>query len=235
MTDQRVNFIYQQLGLLVARMGDTRPIWVDATLGFVMAIIGAFLSAIFALWYQGRNGPRFIISVGTTSDDYRGNSRRHVRFTRITVINSPRHYKLVPRRTAYACHGYVDFLNMEGRQIVPRMPIRWDGAPEPLKRVPSDGGSGILYDPTLLRFGGYIDIAPDRSATSSPALRLEKPNAAFGWTTESYAYEWEHPAYAIPFGQYRIRLTVQTENHSIPKEFLLTNPKEFDGFDLTEM
>jgi len=212
-------------------------IWADIALGLVMAIVSAFLSAVFALWYQGRNGPRFTIAVGITTDDYRGipPRSRHVRFTHITVVNSPRHYKLVPRRTAYACHGWVDFLNMEGRQVVPRMPIRWNGAPEPLKPVLTDGDLALLYDPSLLRSGGYIDIPPDRSATISPALRLEKPNAAFGWTTESYAHGWEHPTYALSFGQYRVRVTVQTEDHSVTEEFLLTNPEDFDGFTLAEM
>lgn len=235
MTDQTVNFICERFTLLIARMGGTRSIWVDIGLGFVMAIVGAFLSAVFALWYQGRNGPRFIIAVGTTTDDHRGVPRRHVRFTHITVRNSPGHYKLVPRRTAYACHGWVDFLDMEEKQVVPRMPIRWDGAPEPLKQVLADDGSRLLYDPSLLRSGGYIDIAPDSDATISPALRLEEPNAAFGWTTESYAHRWEHPTYALPFGQYKIRVIVQTEHHSNTEEFVLSNPKEFEGFALAKM
>ena len=126
-------------------------------------------------------------------------------------------------------------MNMEGRQVVPRMPIRWNGAPEPLKPVLTDGDLALLYDPSLLRSGGYIDIPPDRSATISPALRLEKPNAAFGWTTESYAHGWEHPTYALPFGQYKVRVTVQTKDYSEPKEFLLTNPEDFEGFALVKM
>lgn len=231
MTDQMVNLIYEQLSLLSTATSASRPIWVDIVLGFVMAIV----SAVFALWYQGRNGPRFIITVGITSDDQRGIPPRHVKFAHITVVNSPRHYWLLRRRTAHSCHGWVDFLNVEGRQVVPRMAIRWSGAPQPLKPELTNGGSVLLYDPSLLHSGGYVDIPPDRSATISPALRLEEPNAAFGWTTESYAYDWKHPKYALPFGQYIVRVTVQTEDYSEPKKFLLTNPRDFEGFAFAEM
>ena len=172
MTNQTVNLIYGQLGLLSTTTSGSRPIWVDIALGFAMAVIDAFLSALFALWYQGSNGPRFVITVGPTTDDYRGTPphSRRVRFTHITVVNSPRRFKLAPRRTAYASHGWVDFLDMEGRQVVPRMPIRWNGAPEPLRPVVIADRVSLLYDPSLLRSGGFVDIPPDRSATISPVV-----------------------------------------------------------------
>jgi hypothetical protein len=203
------------------------PVVVD----IVVNVLLAFVGVVVALWYENLGSPRLEISPGLTTDDVNPLSCRRTRFLHLNVRNNPRTARFVPRQTSYATHGTITFVTSEHRAIG-TMPIRWDGAPEPLRTEIVDNQITYLPDHRLIRISRYIDIPPDESESLAIAVRIEGDTSAFGWTCESYFHGWRHPDYELPPGRYVARVKIVSGDRVFQKEFPFVNPGELGGFDL---
>jgi hypothetical protein len=152
----------------------------------------------------------------------------------LIVRNNPRKAFFVPRRTAQGVHGSITFFDDRGQRVSEKdMPIRWDGAPEPLKYDVRNGQVEILPDPKLVRVSRFIDIYPDEKESLSPAVKIEGEDKAYGWTSESYFEEWRHPDFELPEGDYVARVSLKCGDQLVEEDFRFSNPTEFTNFDLS--
>jgi hypothetical protein len=156
----------------------------------------------------------------------------HTIFLHSTVKNEPRRVPFVPRQTAMGVHGSIEFLDNAKNSICGKMPIRWDGTPEPLKYEIVNGEVVTLADLRLLRVSKFIDIYPDEQESLGIAIRLEGEDNAFVWTTDSYFHSWRHPDFTISQGDFYSRVTVKAGSESFIRDVPFINPGEFEDFDL---
>jgi|GEM_PF-6270010 len=192
----------------------------------------AFLGVIAALWYEKLGSPRLTYQKGITTDDIKQNNWR-TRFLHLNVANKPWKLPFVPRQTAVAVHGTITFLDLSRNPITNPMPIRWDGAPEPIKYEIANNQVHSLPDPRLARVSRFIDIYPDEQESLAIAIKILGDNDAFGWTSESYFRNWRHQDFQIGQGDYIAKINLKTGDSVFFAEFKFTNPSTFTEFDLT--
>ncbi len=197
----------------------------------IVNLVLAFVGVVGALWYENLGVPRLIIEKADTTDDIKPNKRR-TRFLRLTVKNNPRKVCFVPRQTASAVHGSITFKNNNGKKITGAMPIRWDGAPEPIRYVVVNGQVQHLPDPRLIRVSKFIDIYPDEMESLALAIKIQGDNVAYGWTSASYFHNWRHIDFELPEGDYIACVSVKCGDDTIVQDIRFSNPKTFTGFDL---
>ncbi|MCX8126790.1 MAG: hypothetical protein N3E40_06625 [Dehalococcoidia bacterium] len=200
---------------------------------FAINLFFAFLGVVVAIWYENLGSPRLLLIPGNTTDDVKPNGWR-VRFLHINVKNSPKKVPLVTRQTAYSVHGTVTFIRKsDGKQVGQTMPIRWDGAPEPIKFEVANGQVLSIPDPRLVRISRYIDIPPDEQEGFAIAVRIYDEKTAFGWTSESYFQNWRHNDYALPIGEYVAKVRLTTGDATFEGEFPFANFDAFEPFALS--
>lgn len=200
---------------------------------FVVNLFFSFLGVALALWYENLGSPRLLLMRGKTTDNVKL-KEKSTRFLHIVVKNSPKKVPLVRRQTAYSVHGTVTFIRKsDGKQVGQTMPIRWDGAPEPIKYEVENGKILSILDPRLVRISGYIDIPPDEQESFAIAVRIHGDKNAFGWTSESYFHDWRHPDYKLPTGEYMAKIKLTTGDATFEGEFPFVNLDAFETFDLS--
>jgi len=218
--------VHQELTVFFQEMVASLPVWGQIGLSLLIMVLGILL----AFAYEARGAPRLKVELGRTSDYVSDIGR--VRFPHIKVINVPRWAPLVTKRTAASAHGWITFRDGKGNKVGGRMPIRWNGAPQPLSPYAENGKVKYMYDERFLRAGRFLDIAPGESETLSPAMRLAGDFVAWGWTSESYKFGWKHKDFRLPPGTYAVRVEVATGDKTFAEEFTLLNPLDFDSFCL---
>lgn len=205
----------------------------DLLIDFCINLFFAFLGVVLAIWYENLGSPCLLLMLGNTTDNDIPNMGR-VRFLRLQVKNNPKRVPLVTRQTAYSVHGTVTFIRKsDGSQIGQVMPIRWDGAPEPIRYEISNGQLLPIPDPTLVRISRYINIPPDEQESFTIAVRIYGEEIAYGWTSESYFHKWRHNDYKLPIGEYVVKIRLTTGDATFREEFSLTNFDKFETFDLS--
>lgn len=137
------------------------------------------------------------------------------RFVRAIVENQrmPRPFRWIPRYTAENCRARVEFLTRDGgplmvagrATVVGPMQGRWASTPE-MPQLPGDHMvTTVLYpDPVTIPAGSeeLLDII----------AQCRGEQVAYGWNNEAYLSNWRTPRYQLPLGDYRVRITVSTEN-----------------------
>jgi len=191
-----------------------------------------FFSIILALWYENLGAPKLRIFIDPTTDSIKENGWR-TRFLHLKVKNEPRKgFLFVTEQTAFSCHGTITFLTADYKQLGNPMPIRWDGNPEPLNPKIVNNEIKYLVDNRLMRLSRYIDIPPFEPESLAIAVRIEGDPNAYGWTGESYKYNWRHPDYKLPAGEYVARISLTTGDRVFKQDFRFKNPEQFESFDL---
>jgi hypothetical protein len=194
----------------------------------------AFISIVLALYYENLGSPRLLFTQEPPSDGPR-ESGLYARFLHIGVKNSPRKAPFVTRQTAYSVHGTISFITQNGEQIGGALPIRWDGAPEPIKYEVSNGNIIQLPETSLIRVSRFMDIPPDEKETFSFAVRILNEKSAYGWNSESYFKEsWHYEEYELPLGTYIAKIQLKTGGMIFEKEFQINNFDAFESFTLVE-
>ena len=192
-----------------------------------------FLGILLAFLYENRGAPYLSITAIETAD-YVAEGGHRVRFPHLKVTNVRRWAPLVTKRTAADAHGWMTFHNEQGQQVGGRVPIRWNGAPQPLSPHVENGKLKSIFDHRFLRAGRYIDIPPGETETLSPAVRLFNERSAWCWTGDSYKHDWRHPKLELLPGRYTVHVHIKTGDRPFDQEFHLLNPEEFEGFRLEE-
>src|SRR6266511_2339698 len=126
---------------------------------FGINLFFAFLGVVLAIWYESLGSPRLVIVPEDTTDEVKSNGW-HTRFLHLGVKNLPTRAPFLTRQTAFSVHGTISFFTLDGIQIGKTMPIRWDGAPEPIKYEVFEGKIITVPDPRLVRISRFMDIPP---------------------------------------------------------------------------
>jgi hypothetical protein len=199
--------------------------------GFVFSLLGV----IAALWYENRGASRlFLIPHITTSNvDEDNPAAIQRRFLHIKIRNQPRRSPFVTRRTAFSCHGTVSFYEFYSDQKVGyEIPIKWDGAPDPVKFEISNEKLIKVIDPPLFRATRFMDIAPDEEESLAFAIRLNGDEYAYGWSVDSYLNGWRLPTCELPPGKYRARVKVISGDGVFEADVFFRNTYYIGRFDL---
>jgi hypothetical protein len=218
---------------------------VGMTCAEIIFQLGLMIAGIvIALWYGDLGHPRLKFEVVPTHVNcYLQMGRDPVRFPHIRITNKAwRRVFLVNAQTAYDCNGTIEFFNEKHQPIHSnKMPISWSGQPEPVKWElhPLTGVPIQLPEPGLMRNRRFMDIPPGYHEEIDVAVRITENRAAeqdaYGWTLSSYEHNWRDPSYKIPQGNFILRVEIVTGSQLFAKEFMLSNPEDFDKFDLHKM
>ena len=140
---------------------------------------------------------------------------------------------MVPKKTAFACHGNITFLTDDRVETGKNIQFKWDGTPEPIKPEILNGKIVYLPDNRLIRFTRYIDIPPGEEESLAIAFRIEGDSEAYSWSYLNYQHpDWRHPGSILPLGNYIARITISSGDTIEKKDFPFVNPKNFVEFDL---
>jgi hypothetical protein len=153
-------------------------------------------------------------------------------FAAVWVRNKPMRAPLrwfLAREAAQACRGTLDFYTWgTDARVIPSVPGRWSGNPEPLRsvRVDADPANALAYaaagqeppvqvlvqyDPALDSREHDVRASHAGEQIAVAVLRADGSGDAYAWSTESYAYPlWENPRWRLPHGTYRIVVTVES-------------------------
>ena len=71
--------------------------------------------------------------------------------------------------------------------------------------------------------------------TLAPAYRAKGSENCYGWTNESYLYNFEHPSWKLDKGRYVVRIRVVTGGREFVDAFRIVNDAPFDDFRLEKV
>lgn len=207
--------------------------WGKFLADFGLNLFYVFLGVVIAIWYENRGSPRLIFTPEKTTDEVKSNGLR-TRFLHISVKNNPMIVPLVTRQTAFSVHGTISFIKSDGQQIGKAMPIRWDGAPEPIKYEVVNERIVPIPDPRLVRISRYMDIPPNEKESLAIAVRIYDDKIAYGWTSENYFKNWRNDDFALPLGEYVAYVKLTTGDTNFEDKFSFSNLDAFETFDLSK-
>lgn len=193
---------------------------------------------VIALWYESKADPNLTITLAPTRHAEFGDQRGTVRFTHAYATNAgPSRLPLIGRRTAISTYGTVEVFTLDDKPLHSRpMPIRWSGQPEPTRLEVVNNHLTTLLEPSLFPASQNLDIPPSATRKMDVAMRKANDENAYGWSHENYQYPgWEHPEFAIPSGEYKVKITLHTGDKTFATMFRLSNPKNFTEFDLAPL
>ena len=203
----------------------------------VMQIAIMPFGILLALQYDSIGEPKLEISIAEAAD-MESRDFGHIRHLYLYVANRPDRAPLVRRRSATNCYGTLSVLALDGTVIFEEMPLRWSENAEPYKFEfdPSSGTPRGILDVSLLRPSRFSTIPRDSREKIDTGMRIKGDNEAYGWTDASYVSGPRNDKFKIPQGDYIIRVQIKSDEKVFsPKEFLLTNPEDFEGFALREL
>lgn len=156
-----------------------------------------------------------------------GDARRPGAFASVEVFNAG---PMVGRAKAW-----IQFYRQDGSAVfADEMPARWSGAPEPLSVVAvSEAGQIVLQhvpDMTKVPAGFVSDLAPKEADSISVAVKFFDDQSCWGWTPDSYMYQWQHPVRRLPADLLLVRVRVLANGVYYPGEFLLDTRAPAEGF-----
>lgn len=197
----------------------------------ILSVVLMFLGVIIALWYENLGSPILkIFPHDTTEGNYKIGT---VKFIHLKVKNDPRSILFVPKQTAYACHGDIEFLTDKHEPTNISVQFKWDGTPEPVKAEILGEKVVYLPDNRLIRTTRFIDIAPGEEETLAIAFRNKDDVNAYGWSYLNYQTpDWRYPGCALPTGNFIARITIKSGDIVVKEDFPFANPENFNDFDL---
>lgn len=220
-----------------------------------MEVVGIALGAaalIVAIGIEWAKRPRLSIEPG----EFYAQGPVNWTFAAVWVRNRPMRAPLrwfLAREAAQACRATLDFYTWgTDTRVIPSVPGRWSGNPEPLRAVRMDpdpsnalayAAAGSVppvqffaqYDPTLDLREHDVRASADGEQIAVAVLRADGSGDAHAWGTESYAHPlWEKPEWRLPHATYRIVVTVESTSVMKRDEFKLEFlDNDFSKFRLT--
>jgi len=129
------------------------------------------------------------------------------KFFRVAVRNKPMPCPLqwIPRQTAESCSAKIEFFKSDGVELLFTLNGRWAGTPE-LPHIPKDYWilKSLYPDPVPIpvKTQEFLDVV----------TKHEKDKEAYAWNNEAYLHNWRPPRYKLGKGDYRVKVTVNTQN-----------------------
>ena len=146
-------------------------------------------------------------------------------FFHVRVRNRPARRPLSGRRPAWACQATLEVLTEDGNaRLLDPIPARWISQPEPILTLGIGGGTAQIPDVARMLAGRRIDIHNHEDQVMSVALKFEGVADCHLFTNESYVFSrWQNPAWSLPRGRHRLRVTVYYERGRAQRDFWLHN------------
>jgi len=188
---------------------------------FLISLSATILGISIVLLIERFRLPKIEIVVSEDANDdvtYRsGHQRANERwkFYRVWVRNKPmpKWLSWLVRETAENCRAVISIHGINN-QVHIAYKGRWVSTPE-IPSILHAAAVKITHpDPVSIRAGEkeVLDIM----------TKHEKDSEAYGWNNESYFHNWRNPNYRLDPGQYRAKITVDSQNGiSAAKEITL--------------
>ncbi len=189
-------------------------------------LLGIFASAVAAIVLDHAARPLLVIleHYGARAQGQNPGNPPH-EFFHVRVQNLPAKRPVTGRRPAWACQATLEVLTDDGgaRRIDP-IPARWISQPEPIITIGVGGTVAQIPDVARMLAGRRIDIHNHEDQVLSIALKFEGEADCQLFTNESYTFpRWQNPAWALPPGRHRLRVTVYYERGRAQRDFWLHN------------
>jgi hypothetical protein len=201
-----------------------------ASMELVVGLVGGFLFGIMAsiiAWVISERlaRPNLDIVVDESRAQIDAPDGAAVEFYHVKVRNIPPKWLWPGRRPAWACTATIEVFREDGtRAINGDIHGRWTSQPEPLLPVVSQGQPGNVPDPARLMQARKIDVHGHFDEPMSIAVKVEGEPECHIFTNESYYFHhWQHPAWRLGLGRYRVHVTVYYERGRVQKDFRLEN------------
>jgi hypothetical protein len=191
--------------------------------GFVLGILASAIAAI-ALEHAGRPLLEILDYDGARALGQSAGNPPH-EFFHVRVRNRPAMRPLSGRRPAWACHATLEVLRADGNsQLLTPIPARWISQPEPILTVGIGDRAVQIPDAARMLAGRRIDIHNHEDQVMSVAVKFEGEANCHLFTNESYVFPmWQNPAWLLPRGSHRLRVTVYYERGRTQRDFWLHN------------
>jgi hypothetical protein len=193
-------------------------------LGFIFGIVA---SAVAAVVYERATQPKlaaFPDEDGPRQQGQAGSNPRH-EFFHLVVRNLKPIWPIPGRKPAWSTTATLQVLKPDGTPHLPdTIFVRWTSRPEPL--LPGVAGNALvnMFDMAGLVAARKIDVHGHQDERLSVVVKYEGKADCHIFTNESYLFpNWENPAWALPVGEYRLRLTLLYERGRHQQDFKLTN------------
>ena len=210
--------------------------------GVILGLIGIAVALAVPLFVEWSRRPKLVID--RTDDVNQRGTEPAWRIVHIKVANLPLQGPLgryLLRNAAASCRVTITFRSLSNGDEI-RMPGRWSASPEPRSlvglppEVPMEyynldparaGRPGIEWPFDLTKVPQTLrtDLAPDLDGEPVPvAIKYAGDTAAFGFTSESYAYEdFRKPDLRLADEEYLVTVDVAAGGIGGSRRFRLRN------------
>ena len=109
------------------------------------------------------------------------------------------------------------------------MTVRWVSSPKPVPNqiVGLDGKVLFLIrDFTRSVADSRVDVYPGEEELLDVAVRFDGETDCYGWSNESYLYNWRSPNWKLPRGRYLVKVVVTSSGQKCTDAFRLINDVE---------
>ena len=183
------------------------PLLDDTIIPLIWTIIGGFVGAVIALFFEKLKNPKLeIIANEEANQDHvyqNVTPSGRYKFFRVMVVNKqlPKYISwLISRSSAQQLSAAIRFV-----QIDQTMKGRWASTLELAQANPLD----YLK---LANFPDPITIFPGESTFLDIFVKYENESEAYGWNNESYLHNWRTPYHKLTTGTHQIEITLSGVN-----------------------
>jgi hypothetical protein len=199
---------------------------------FSTLVVAVLTSVIAAYIWDRTTRPTLRVSVDKGRALGQSPGQPPHEFFHVVVANTDGIGGVVPRRPAWACSATIELVSVRtGEAIGPAISARWTSQPEPLLTVGVGGSVVNVPDVARMISGRRVDVHAHQPQQLSIAVKFEGDPDFYLFTNESYVHpQWSNPAWRIPQGTHRVRVTVYSESGRTQEDFKVENlgPKRDD-------
>lgn len=194
----------------------------ELAVGFLLGIVASTIA-----WLITEYAASPSLDIVPDSNRFQGQSAGNPphEFYHVRVLNLPARWPLPGRRPAWACSATLEVFRQDGSPaITSDIQARWTSQPEPLLPVVAQGQVGNVLDPARIMQARRMDVHGHHEELVSVAVKFESERDCYIFTNESYVFpKWQNPAWRLPPGRYRLRVTVLYDRGHAQREFELRN------------
>jgi len=189
----------------------------------IISFLASLLAVFIALLIERKRLPNLEITASEEANVDKTYKPPHPRagerwkFFRVAVKNKSMPYPVqwIPRQTAENCRTKIEFFKSGHEESLFTLNGRWANTPE-LPLIPREYWilKSLYPDPVTISVKAqeFLDVI----------TKHEKDKEAYAWNNEAYSHNWRPPRYRLDKGDYRVKVTVNTQNGvSFSKSFKL--------------
>ncbi len=208
----------------------------SVALNFLISFLATVVGILFVLWIERQRRPKLLLKVGISGElgdeDLLG--RQPAKWTHIQI-----HNKGISRWLAWVfngepalnCRAWITFHHFpDGHRVFDRaMTARWSETPEPQVNIIETERGPVAR---LVNAQDSVDIPSSEYTNIDVVFRAKSEDECYGWSNESYLYNWRHPAWKLEKGRYIVKVRVKTGGREFIDAFLVANDVPYEDFRL---